>query len=48
MKNSVLFRKENQKDGRHFNDYVKTQKINNKLDINSEIVYINNKKIQRT
>ena len=45
---SVLFRKENRKDGRHFNDYVKTQKINNKLDINSEIVYINNKKIQRT
>ena len=44
---SVLFRKENCKDGRHFNDYVKTQKINNKLDINTEIVYINNKKIPK-
>lgn len=44
---SVLFRKENRKDGRHFNDYVKTQKINNKLDINTEIVYINNKKIPK-
>ena len=44
---SVLFRKENRKEGRHFNDYVKTQKINNKLDINTKIVYINNKKIPK-
>ena len=44
---SVLFRKENRKEGRHFNDYLKTQKINNKLDINTKIVYINNKKIPK-
>ena len=35
------------KDGRHFNDYVKSQNINNKLDINTKIVYINNKKIPK-
>lgn len=44
---SVMFRKENRKEGRHFNDYVKSQKINNKLDINTKIVYINNKKIPK-
>ena len=44
---SVLFRKENRTEGRHFNDYLKTQKINNKLDINTKIVYINNKKIPK-
>lgn len=44
---SVMFRKENRKEGRHFNDYVKSQNINNKLDINTKIVYINNKKIPK-
>ena len=44
---SVMFRKENRKEGRHFNDYVKSQKLNNKLDINTKIVYINNKKIPK-
>jgi|TARA_B100001094_G_scaffold224241_1_gene218456 hypothetical protein len=44
---SVMFRKENRKEGRHFNDYVKSQNLNNKLDINTKIVYINNKKIPK-
>ena len=44
---SVLFRKENKKEGKHFNDYIKEQQINNKLDINTKIVYINNKKIPK-
>ena len=44
---AVMFRKENRKEGRHFNDYVKSQNINNKLDINTKIVYINNKKIPK-
>jgi hypothetical protein len=44
---SVLFRKENKKEGAKFNDYVKSQKINNKLDLSTKIVYINNKKIPK-
>lgn len=44
---SVLFRKENKKEGKTFNEYVKEQKINNKLDYNTKIVYINNKKIPK-
>ena len=44
---SVMFRKENRKEGRHFNDYVKSQNLNNKLDINSDgrIIATSNKYI---
>lgn len=44
---SVLFRKENKNEGAKFNEYVKSQKINNKLDFSTKIVYINNKKIPK-
>lgn len=36
---SVMFRLDNQGEGVHFNDYIREQKINNKLDTNTKIVY---------
>jgi len=44
---SVMFRLDNQGEGIHFNNYVRDQKINNKLDSNTKIVYTLDSKISK-
>jgi len=45
---SVLFREENKNaDGREFNKFVKTNYLNNPIDNNTKIVYINNSKLPK-
>ena len=45
---SVLFRQENKNaDGREFNKYVKSNFLNNPIDNNTKIVYINNNKLPK-
>jgi hypothetical protein len=36
---SVMFRLDNQGEGLKFNEYIKREKINNRLDINTKLVY---------
>jgi len=44
---SVMFRLDNQGDGLHFNEYIKSKGINNKLDKNTKIVYTLDNKIPK-
>jgi hypothetical protein len=45
---SVLFRMDNDKNaGKHFNDYIKLNKLNNILDKNTKVVYINSNKFPK-
>jgi hypothetical protein len=45
---SVLFRVDNDKDtGKHFNDYIRLNKLNNPLDKNTKVVYINSSKFPK-
>jgi len=44
---SVAFRLENSGEGAEFNQYIRTQKINNKFDINTEIVYTLDNKVPK-
>ena len=45
---SVLFRVDNDKTaGKHFNDYVRVNKLNNLLDKNTKVVYINSNKFPK-
>jgi len=44
---SVMFRLDNQGEGVHFNEYVRKQNINNKLDKNTKIVYSLDNKIPK-
>lgn len=44
---SVLFRHENDGEGQHFNIFVKNKSLNNKVDTNTKIVYINNNKLPK-
>lgn len=45
---SVLFRLDNSNEqGKEFNQYIQEHKLNNPLDINSKIVYINNNKLPK-
>jgi len=44
---SVLFRLDNNGEGLHFNDYIREQKINNKLDKSTKIVYCLDNKLPK-
>jgi hypothetical protein len=44
---SVLFRLDNNEDGAEFNQYIKHNNLNNTVDKNTKIVYINNSKIPK-
>lgn len=44
---SVMFRLDNQGEGIQFNDYIREQKINNKVDNNTKIVYCLDNKIPK-
>jgi len=44
---SVMFRLDNQGEGLEFNNYIKKEKINNKLDVNSKVVYIIDNKVPK-
>ena len=45
---SVLFRIDNDKEsGRDFNEYIKLHKLNNPLDTNTKVVYINSNKFPK-
>ena len=45
---SVLFRVDNDKEaGKNFNDYVRVNKLNNLLDKNTKVVYINSNKFPK-
>ena len=44
---SVLFRMDNNEEGREFNKFIKTNKLNNTLDKRTKIVYISSNKIPK-
>lgn len=44
---SVVFRLDNQGEGIHFNNYIKDQMINNKVDVNTKLVYTLDSKIPK-
>jgi len=44
---SVLFRLENNEEGSEFNQYIKNNNLNNLVDKNTKIVYINNSKVPK-
>ena len=45
---SVLFRVDNDKDsGKEFNEYIREHKLNNPLDKNTKVVYINSNKFPK-
>lgn len=44
---SVMFRKDNDKEGKIFNDYLKNTGINKPLDLNTKVVYITNTKLPK-
>jgi len=44
---SVMFRLDNQGEGIDFNEYIRSQKINNKLDTNTKVVYCLDNKIPK-
>lgn len=44
---SVLFRKDNDKVGKQFNEYIRNNNLNNTLDNNTKIVYISNNKLPK-
>ena len=44
---SVLFRLDNNSEGEEFNQYIKANNLNNKVDNNTKIVYISNNKVPK-
>ena len=44
---SVLFRLDNDNEGVEFNQYIKSNNLNNKVDNNTKIVYISNNKVPK-
>lgn len=44
---SVLFRLDNNTDGTEFNQYIRANNLNNKVDNNTKIVYISNNKVPK-
>jgi hypothetical protein len=44
---SVLFRLDNNTDGAEFNQYIRANNLNNKVDNNTKIVYISNNKVPK-
>jgi len=44
---SVVFRLDNIGEGAHFNDYIKQHNLNNKLDINTKVVYCLDNKVPK-
>jgi hypothetical protein len=44
---SVMFRLDNDNDGAEFNQYIKSNNLNNKVDNNTKIVYISNNKVPK-